>query len=192
MSTASSRPLSIVALLAAGAAAGCKRAAPEGGITPRKMADAIHAVIEADRTVYARHVVNRLQDEEKVIEASEHWKDHKSLPLPAQMLRMGAEEAKKRGAEFSYALLSLWPVNKQNGPKTDLEKRALETVAKDPAQPFYADEPLGGKRYFAAVYADLAVAPACINCHNNHPDSPRSDFKLGDAMGGIVVRIPVD
>jgi hypothetical protein len=45
--------------------------------------------------------------------------------------------------------------------------------------------------YFTAVYADTAVAPACITCHNDHKDSPRNDFEIGDVMGGVVVRIPV-
>ena len=30
-----------------------------------------------------------------------------------------------------------------------------------------------------AVYADLASVEACVACHNGHPKSPRSDFKLG-------------
>jgi hypothetical protein len=54
-----------------------------GGVVGAKdMADALHAVMEADRTVYAKEVVNRLQDQEKVIRATEHWKDDKALPLP--------------------------------------------------------------------------------------------------------------
>ena len=61
------------------------------------MANALYAVIESDRIVSARQVVHRLQDEEEVIRASEHWQDEKALSLPAQMFRMGAEMvAKKR------------------------------------------------------------------------------------------------
>jgi hypothetical protein len=37
----------------------------------------------------------------------------------------------------------------------------------------------------------VAIAPACVACHNGHKDSPRSDFQMGDVMGGVVVRIPV-
>jgi hypothetical protein len=60
------------------------------------------------------------------------------------------------------------------------------------ATPYYGAETLGGKNYFTAVYADMAVAPACIDCHNEHQDSPRKDFDLGDVMGGVVIRIPLD
>jgi hypothetical protein len=155
------------------------------------MADALHAVMEADRTVYTRNVVNRLQNDEKVITASEHWQDDKALPLPAQMFRMGAELAAQKTSDFSYALLSMWPVNKQNAPKTDVERAGLQFVVDNKGQNYYADEMLGGKKYFTAVYPDTAVAPACITCHNGHKDSPRSDFKMGDVMGGVVVRIPI-
>ncbi len=162
-----------------------------GGISPQVMADALHTVIEADRAVYARHVVNRLQDEEQVIEASEHWQDDRALPLPAQMFRMGAELAAERTDRFRYALLSTWPVNAQNAPKTEMEAAGLDALAADPSRPFYGTETLGGVDYFTAVYPDVAVAEACVNCHNAHPDSARDDFAVGDVMGGVVIRIPM-
>jgi hypothetical protein len=36
------------------------------------------------------------------------------------------------------------------------------------------------------------VAQACITCHNDHKDTPKKDFKMGDVMGAVVIRIPVD
>jgi hypothetical protein len=173
----------------ASAAGGCGKADAAGGISPQAMADALHAVMAADRAVYTKNVVNRLQNEEKVIKASEHWKDEKTLPLPAQMFRMGAENASKDNELFTYALLSMWPVNKQNAPRTDAEKQGLQFVADNVGKNFYTEETLGGKKYFSAFYADTAVAPACVGCHNGHEDSPRHDFKLNDVMGGVVIRI---
>jgi hypothetical protein len=163
-----------------------------GGVVGAKdMADALHAVMEADRTVYAKEVVNRLQDQEKVIRATEHWKDDKALPLPAQFFRMGAEAVADKTESFSYALLSLWPINKQNGPTTDVEKKGLQQVVDHPKEAYYTNEDLGGVKYFTAVYADKAITQACVTCHNNHKDSPRNNFKLSDVMGGIVIRIPI-
>lgn len=161
------------------------------GISPQAMADALHSVMEADRTVYTRLIVNRLVKEEKVIKASEHWKDEKALVLPAQMFRYGAERVSEKGSDFSYSLLSLWPVNKQNKPKTDIEKQGLKFIDENKGQNFYGEETLGGTKYFTAIYPDVAVAPACISCHNGHKDTPRTDFKIGDVMGGVVIRIPL-
>jgi hypothetical protein len=171
---------------------GCGDApAASGGISPQRMADGLHAVMASDRAVYTKKVVNRLVKEDKVIKASEHWTDEKALPLPAQMFRMGAEMVAKKTSDFSYGLISSWPINKQNAPKTDVEKTGLKYIEDNPGKNFYGDEDLGGKKYFTAIYPDPAVAPACVDCHNEHKDSPRKDFKMGETMGGVVIRIPL-
>ena len=60
-------------------------------ISPKTMADALHLVMDSDRAVYTRKIVNRLAAKEKVITASEHFEDDKALVLPAQMFRFGSE-----------------------------------------------------------------------------------------------------
>ncbi len=180
----------VSALLVAGLGTGALASA--AGITPQSMADALHMVLETDRTVYTKLIVNRLQNELKVIKASEHWKEDKALVLPAQMFRAGAEMTRDKGAKFSYSLLSMWPVNKQNKARTDAEKKGLKYVVDNKGKNFYVEETLGGKKYFTAVYPDYAVAPACVTCHNDHKDSPKKDFKIGDVMGAVVIRLPLD
>jgi Protein of unknown function (DUF3365) len=172
-------------------AAACAKGGGDKGIPPQKVADALHAVMEADRTVYAREVVQRLQDQEGVIRASEHFRDDRALPLPAQMFRMGAEAARRTETGFTYALLSPWPINKQNAPRTEVEQAGLRHAV-ERGQPTYATETLGSARYFTAIYPDKAVAEACVACHNEHRDSPKRDFKVGDTMGGVVIRIAVE
>ena len=162
------------------------------GISYRQAADMLYLVMSSDRAVYARKVVQRLTRDEQILTASEHFEDDSALPLPAQMFRFGAELAADKTDDFSYSLLSLYPVNKKNGPGTDLEQEGLQFVADNPGENFYGEEELGGERYFAAVYPDVAVAEACVNCHNNHKDSPRTDVEVGDVMGGVVIRIPMD
>ena len=159
--------------------------------SPKQMTDWLHLVMSSDRTVYTRLIVNRLQNKEKVIKASEHFEDDKALVLPAQMFRFGAEMVGESTDDFSYSLLSEWPINKQNAPRTDAEKTGLAYIAANKGENYYTTEELGGQKYFTAVYADTAVAPACVTCHNDHKDTPRSDFKLGDVMGGVVIRVPI-
>jgi len=164
----------------------------KGGISPQTMADSLHMVMASDRAVYTKLIINRLVKDEKVIKASEHWKDDKALVLPAQMFRYGAEMVTEKGANFNYSLLSEWPINSQNSPKTEIEKTGLKFIAANPGKNYYSEEKLGDKTYFTAIYADTGIAPACVSCHNDHKDSPRTDFKLGDVMGGVVIRIPVE
>lgn len=162
------------------------------GVSYRQAADMLYLVMSSDRAVYARKVVQRLTRDEQILTASEHFEDDSALPLPAQMFRFGAELAADKTEDFSYSLLSLHPVNEKNGPGTDLEREGLQFVADNPGENFYGEEELGGERYFTALYPDVAVAEACVNCHNNHKDSPRTDAEVGDVMGGVVIRIPMD
>jgi Protein of unknown function (DUF3365) len=178
--------------LSLAAAGGCARRAPQATDAYRMAADAVHSVIAADRGIYAKFVVERLQNEEKVIRATEHWKDDRTLPLPAQMLRMAAEKSRQTSTGMWYALISSWPINKQNGPKTPIEQTALDTLATDPDKPYYIEETVRDRRFFTAVYADRAVSKSCVSCHNNHPDSPRHDFVLNQIMGAVVVRLAMN
>ena len=166
-------------------------------ISPKAMADALHLVMDSDRAIYTKKIVNRLVKKDKVIKASEHFEDDKALVLPAQMFRFGSELVAKRAEKlddvnFSYSLQSLWPINKQNAPKTEVEKEGLKFIAENKGENYYAEETLGGTTYFTAIYPDVGVAPVCVSCHNGHKDTPKSDFKLGDVMGGVVIRIPMD
>ena len=174
-----------------------KDAASTPSITPKAMADALHLVMDSDRAVYTRKIVNRLVKKDKVISASEHFDDDKALVLPAQMFRFGAEMVAERAeanpdVNFSYSLQSLWPINKQNAPKTDAEKEGLQYVADNKGETFYTSAELGGVEFFTAVYADNAVAPVCVTCHNDHKDTSKTDWKMGDVMGGVVIRIPIN
>ena len=156
------------------------------------MADSLHAVIAADRQAYSKLIVQRLHADENRLSATENWRENHGLPVHAQMLRAAAQDIQKNGAEFSYTLRSLWPVDENNGPQTQMEQTGLEYVAKHPGENYYAEELLGGRNYFTAIYADRATLPSCVECHNQHSRSPRHDFKLNDVLGGIVVRVPLE
>ena len=114
------------------------------------------------------------------------------MALHAQRLRQASESVQQEGAEFHYVLRSLWPINPKNAPETDTEKAGLQFVLDHPGTNFYGSESLGGRHYFTAVYAETATVNACADCHNRNPESPKKDFKVGDVMGGLVVRVPLE
>ncbi len=163
------------------------------GIAPKLYTDSLFAVMKADRTNYTKLVVQRLgPNGAGVIKPDENWEDHDNgTLLPAQMFRAGSEAVAEMTDDFTYSLQSIWPIGKQNGPKTPIEKKGLEYIAANPGENFYGEEELGGVTYYTAVYPDVAVSPACTTCHNEHKDSPRTDFKIGEVMGGVVIRVPL-
>jgi hypothetical protein len=161
------------------------------GIPPDKVADYIHAILEANRTVYTTSIVNRLQ-EKGLLSATEHWEQDNTLPLPAQLLQHTGRIVAESGRGIRFRLIGLSPIYQRNAPATQFERQALETLRKRPEQPVTGIVTSGKKRYFQAIYADRAVSPACVSCHNTHPLSPKQDFKLNDVMGAIAITIPLE
>ena len=42
----------------------------------------------------------------------------------------------------------------------------------------------------AGMFPDVAVVQACVDCHNEHADSPKHDWKRGDIMGAVTWTYP--
>ena len=164
--------------------------APGKGLPYQIVADYIHDIIEADRTLYTTHVVDRMQETGTAI-ASERWKDRNALPLPAQMLLLSGKRVKSTGRGLHYRLASLWPIYKKNGPANDFERNGLQAVQENPDEPYTGLITQGNESRFEAIYADLAVSKSCVNCHNRHLLSPKRDHKFGHVMGAIIISFPV-
>jgi hypothetical protein len=154
------------------------------------VADYLHAVIEANREVYTKHVVERLQAKGVVV-ASENWEYANTMPLPAQLLMESDRVLERNGSGIQYRLISLWPINKRNVASGEFQKNGLNAILTHPTKPYTGYVKVGPARYFQAVYPDLAVTQGCIACHNTHPESSKRDFKINDVMGAMVISIPV-
>jgi Protein of unknown function (DUF3365) len=86
-----------------------------------KVADYLYAMIEADREVYTKHLVERMQVKGVVV-ASENWEEKNTLPLPAQFLIESGRIMSRKGLGIQYRLISLWPINKRNVGSSEFEK----------------------------------------------------------------------
>jgi hypothetical protein len=187
----------VLALVMMVVSAGClltasSEAADHPGIPPATVADYLHSVIEADRTFYSIHVVERLQKGGGT-KAAENWRAKKNvLPLPAQFLMESSELAATTGSKVRYRLISLWPINPKNAPEGPLEKAALASLREHPEQSVTATVKRSDHTYFQAIYADRAVSKTCVGCHNGHPKSPKKDFTMHEVMGGLVIEIPME
>jgi hypothetical protein len=160
------------------------------GVPIRVVADYLHAVLQADRTFYTQHVVERMEAM-LLVTASENWREERTLPLPAQFLKEASRGLQVRSQPFRYRLVSLWPLNPENAPKNEAQRLALEKVVTR-GEVVEADIQLDNRLYYQAIFPDRAISRACINCHNARQDSPKRDFKLNDVMGGLEILIPLD
>lgn len=137
--------------------------------------------VRAFRSAYVQHVVEHTKD--VGIAPKEDWvKNAHAIPLPAQFVKTAGSDLDT----FEVGIIGLTPIYKSNLPKTEAETDALKGLMADPSKKIvtFTD----GKQ-FKAMAADFAVAQSCADCHNGHPESRWRNFKKGDVMGAIVVRL---
>jgi hypothetical protein len=60
-----------------------------------------------------------------------------------------------------------------------------------PDQSFYRFEPFEGRPALRYAVADRMPA-SCVSCHNNHPQSPKRDWQVGDVRGVLEIVRPLD
>jgi adenylate cyclase len=119
---------------------------------------------------------------------SEAWKDKDvhAGPLPALVLRETANRLQQRVPDLSLFLGSTFPIEASNAFK-GAQLGYFDKIEKNREPQFFLDDSTG--RY-TAMFADIAGAPACVKCHNDHPKSPRKDWKLDDVMGATTWSYP--
>jgi len=148
-------------------------------ISKGKAAEYILATAKAARTVYVKGVI---ADAKKAgVKLNEDWvKDDHSIMLPAQFVKeLGANIQ-----DFELALVGTDPLYASNAAKSPKEKEMLAALA-------------GGKKVVTGedggrtigMSADFAIVQGCADCHNKHPKTTKKDWKKGDFMGAIVVRM---
>lgn len=109
-------------------------------------------------------------------------------PLPALFLRESATALQKTRVPLGLFLGSDYPIAQSNlftGEQAERFKRVRATGNPE----FFNATDIG--RY-TAMFADVAVAPACVSCHNEHPNSRKRDWKLNDILGATTWSYPKD
>ena len=159
-------------------------------IPAERVADYVHSVIQADRTIYTTEVVERMQMR-GIVTASENWRETWRLPLPAQFLIESGRLVAENPNGIRFRLISNWAINKKNRPSNEFERTGLNELLSNPDLPYKGIMTEDGTRYFKALYPDKAVSQTCIGCHNAHPNSPKKDFRMRDIMGGLLLSIPL-
>lgn len=158
----------------------------------RQTAQAIAVQVSEDRAYYNTQVVAKLKkDGFEVKPGVARNRDEKGwIPLPATFVNEVTAKVNEKGL-YKIDLLSLWPINKAKGPRSEFERKSLDQLVKDPKAHPVEVRWVDGAPSLQFFVPDVVSAQACADCHNAHPDSPKKDFKLGDVMGGLVVQVPL-
>ena len=145
------------------------------------------------RTLYNSEVVNRAQIVEGITVTHDYKTRSGAIPNPATYtIELGSSISTNHAS--TIRLYSDYPFpnrQEEGGMKDQFQREALAYLKTDPAGQFFRQETMQGRPVFRYAEA-IVMEPSCIGCHNNHPDSPKKDWQVGDVRGVLEITQPVD
>ncbi|MGE3313473.1 MAG: response regulator [Planctomycetaceae bacterium] len=151
-------------------------------------------MLEEFRSLYTSEVVDRIRAHGVAVTHNydDPANDGKAIPLPATFTIKLGERLQTDESGLSVRLFSdhPFPWRKEGGPKDDFEREALTWLRQNPERTFTRFEEVEGRQSLRLARADI-MRKQCVECHNSHPDSPRTDWKVGDVRGVLEVIRPL-
>ncbi|VAW81841.1 Methyl-accepting chemotaxis sensor/transducer protein [hydrothermal vent metagenome] len=138
------------------------------------------------RKYYVENVLKKVKAGSDMKPAINHRGDPNAFPLPATMIHDLSELLKDEGTTVNLYSAYPFPARKSRVLDT-FQTEAWDYLVKNPQRVFVAETQQHGKSIVRVAVADTMVADACVNCHNSHPDTPRTGWKLGDVRGILEI-----
>jgi class 3 adenylate cyclase len=150
----------------------------------RRQATDLNSVISSVRGYYASNVVGRVLSHPGQTQVVHNYESVPgAIPIPATL---SLELGRVIGAQqdnISYRFVSDYPFkNRAPHPLDPFERDALAQLRADPERKI-VDVSTSLFRDSVRLVAPVIMAQACVTCHNSHPESPKTDWKVGDVRG---------
>ncbi len=127
--------------------------------------------------------------------SSDYLSEEASIPFPATFSIELAESLTNPETGIKTRLYSDFPFTsrKDGGPRDEFESLALTKLrfAADKTTPFVRYETVDG-RYSLRYARAIVMQQSCVDCHNSHPESTKTDWVVGDVRGARSVTLPLD
>ena len=142
------------------------------------------------RGYYTKNVIKKVLQSNDLKPSFNHKNEPNGVPLPATFIHdVSALLAKK---DTNVNLYSAFPFpNRKQRQLDSFQRQAWDYLRQNPDQVFSEQQSRGGKEVMRVAIADKMVAKGCVNCHNTHPSSPKTDWSLGDVRGVLEVSTPI-
>lgn len=158
--------------------------------TALKAAEAYSQSVSAMRAFYSRHVVPRAKNAGATV--SHDYKDSETtIPFPATLTIDLANELREKNSAFTFNFYSNEPFPWRRERVLDVfERDALEKLNTKTEPKVVRFENYNGQRSVRIAYP-VMMGETCVACHNAHPLSPRTDWKVGDIRGVQQITLPL-
>ncbi|NOY62004.1 MAG: PAS domain-containing protein [Gammaproteobacteria bacterium] len=145
------------------------------------------------RTLYTSEVVRAAKQHGLEITHDYAIKEN-AIPLPATLSMLLGEKIGEHASGSKTTLYSPYPFpwRQQTGGLRDaFREEAWQFLGQNPDKPFYRFTERDGVKRLRYATADV-MRPACVQCHNSHPQTPKNDWHAGDIRGVLEVDLPLD
>lgn len=149
--------------------------------------------LELVDNLYSSQVVDRIKT--KAVEITHDYRRKASaIPLPATFnIELAEMLSEKSASGMQVRLYSDYPFKSRHdgGPKDAFERQALLLLRKRPDEPLDRFEDYQGRASLRFAKA-RRMSDTCVRCHNTHPQSTKTDWKVGDVGGVLEIIRPLD
>lgn len=139
------------------------------------------------RGYYTKNVIVDVEASNDLSAGVEHESDPNVIPLPVTFVhdisRLFSDQ------DISLSLYSAFPFPVRADRQMDeFMQEAWTYLNENPEGTYRRQEVVNGETFLRVAVADRMVAEGCVLCHNSHPNSPKSDWQMGDVRGVLEVR----
>jgi adenylate cyclase len=150
----------------------------------RRQASDVNSILSSVRHYYANNVVGRILASPGTTKVVHNYKDYPgAIPIPATLSLELGKVVGEQQKNIKYRFVSDYPFKNRVPHAFDaFETDALSRLRQNSNQQL--------TRISSSIFSDgvRLIAPVmmeqpCVNCHNSHPESPKTDWRVGDVRG---------
>lgn len=164
----------------------------------KRQAEDMSSLITSIRSYYASNVVGRILaahangGDTGTTVTHEYADIPGAIPIPATLSLELGDVIRQQQANITYRFLSDLPFKRRAPhPLDPFETKALTALRGDQKQTPTEITRSGFTNTFRLV-TPVIMGKACVACHNTHPESPKTDWKVGDVRGiqEVIIKQP--
>ena len=165
----------------------------------RRQTTALDSVMSNLRGYYSDNVISRLSADNPTVASHDYHAIDGAIPIPATLaIELGElinADQGTRGFNVEYRFISDFPFpGREPIELTAGENRALSEFRNGhPENRMFLKADDSPWDHAVSMVTPVIMQDSCVACHNSHPNSPKTDWQVGDIRGlqSFTVRQPI-